>query len=214
MNKKIILYIIVGAAVIGGLGWGGWQLYVDQRAQESKDEVAQLPDRSISALDEDDIVRLDDEEVDLIEDTTATLQPSDSTTQQTNDDQDIVVDELPQLQPAPEGEPITTSPRSVAEYSWSGIANYRTSGSAKVIDTNGTYSLQFGSDFSFSGAPDPVVYLCPEKSPGNINDCTLIGGLENNSGASAWAITEDEFSANPYPILWCRAFSVLMATVN
>ncbi|NJS41042.1 DM13 domain-containing protein [Candidatus Gracilibacteria bacterium] len=56
------------------------------------------------------------------------------------------------------------------------------------------------------------MYLCNEANPRSVDDCLILGALQNNSGEQAWEISETEANQYNNVILWCRAFNVLMGT--
>ena len=190
MPKKYLYALILTVIVfIGGLGLYIYSASNDAKIEESQAEVAALPDRTL---------------------TPTNTGPSEMTPETLEDS----FGETTQNIPTPETESAPAQPESTTlnTFAFTGVADYTASGSATVTQTNQDVTLEFGPDFSFGGgAPDPVVYVCRDANPSDTTGCLTIAALESNSGAQAWSLTASEAEQYPFPIIWCRAFDVLMA---
>lgn len=93
-----------------------------------------------------------------------------------------------------------------------GNAGYTLNGDMKLIDNgDGTLTLSFGENFSFSGAPDPYIYL--SNSRNNINNAVEIHFLSSRNQDISGAfeinnITGVTLNQYTHVVFWCRAFSV------
>ena len=189
MPKKYLYVLIVTVIVfIGGLGLYIYSASNDAKIGESQAEVAALPDRTL---------------------TPTNTGPSEMTPETLEDSFGETTRDTPT--PKTESNPSRSEPVTLNTFAFTGVADYTASGSAAVTQTNQDVTLEFGEDFSFGGAPDPVVYMCRDVNPSDTTGCLTIAALESNSGAQAWSLTASEAEQYPFPIIWCRAFDVLMA---
>lgn len=208
MNKKVYLIIIGVIVTLVGVSALVWRNQQDEKVEESKAEVASLEDRTVAPTP------VTSQQEDLRDESNFPQEPEPSTPVPTNNEEvDTTPLPEPDPLPAPEqntNEPVNQGPSTLASAGLTGVGSYRVSGSSSIIDNNGQLSLNFGEDFEFSGAPDPVIYMCQDKAPDNISNCLIIGALGSDRGAQAYSLTASEYSTYPNPIIWCRAFGLLM----
>jgi hypothetical protein len=77
--------------------------------------------------------------------------------------------------------------------------------------SDGSLSLLFESNFTFSGAPGPVVYLSNSNS--SISGAAQIGTLDRNgaNGTMTFAVPENiSLSQYKYVVLWCEPFGITL----
>ena len=216
-KKYLYTLLVVAVLLVGGVGFYLYNARNEAKVEESKAEVAALPDRSVAPAPEESAESANEVDSELVEATDST--PADETPASGEDSENSTSSSSPQPTPAPTPEPApepTPEPEpqttTLNTFSFTGVADYTASGSASVTRTGGAATLQFNSDFRFGGgAPDPVVYMCQEANPSGVGNCLTIAALGGNSGPQAWSLTADEAMSYPYPVVWCRAFNVLMA---
>jgi len=89
---------------------------------------------------------------------------------------------------------------------FSGRSDHITTGRVTVEKTNTGYQLNFASDFSLDGAPDPVVAL---GNNGEYLKVNKLGVLKNKTGSQSYALpasfTPGQFSQ---VYVWCEKFDV------
>ena len=208
-KKYLYSLLVVAVLLVGGVGFYLYNARNEAKVEESKAEVAALPDRSVAPAPEESEESANEADSELVEAVDST--PVDETPANTADSENSTSSTSPQPTPVPtpEPEPQTTT---LNTFSFTGVADYTASGSASVTRTGETATLQFNSDFRFGGgAPDPVVYMCSQASPSGVGNCLTIAALNGNAGPQAWSLTAEEAASYPYPVVWCRAFNVLMA---
>lgn len=89
-----------------------------------------------------------------------------------------------------------------------GFRSYRLSGDMKLTDNgDGTLTLSFGENFSFSGAPGPYIYL--SNNPTSIANAIEISKLPQNSGAFEISnITGATLNQYSHVLFWCKPFQI------
>lgn len=88
---------------------------------------------------------------------------------------------------------------------FSGRSNHVTTGSAAIVAQDGRYYVSLGSDFSFDGAPDPMVALGRDGFDAD----TLLAPLGANSGAQNYRLPVGVDPADFNEIwIWCERFNV------
>ncbi len=212
MSKKVYIIILTAIIILLGVSGFAWNMLQEDKIADSKAEVASLEDRSLPTPNSD----LGENKT-LPEEPSVQVSTPEETTPVVNNDNptpiEAVTEPAPEPLPAPEPvteEPIANEPQVLASNNFTSVGSYQTSGTTTVLNTNGQLSLNFGNDFSFSGAPDPVIYMCKDKAPNSVNNCIIISALNQNSGAQSFAITQDEYDQYSNPIIWCKAFGLLM----
>ncbi|NJK71871.1 DM13 domain-containing protein [Candidatus Gracilibacteria bacterium] len=191
LGGLIVLVLVTLSAIV----YTFLQQNNQKRVEDSMAEVAALPDRSIDVNTFDKDSNTSKEMI--IE------EPNDRIS---NGSQNLPT--LPNKM-EPESQPVVQILKSG---NFESVKNYQTSGGVGLEQNGDNFSINLAEDFSFSGAPDPVMYLCNEANPRSVDDCLILGALQNNSGEQAWEISETEANQYNNVILWCRAFNVLMGT--
>jgi hypothetical protein len=97
---------------------------------------------------------------------------------------------------------------------FSSFGDYQTTGSVSVQASDSGSTLDLSQNFQFSGAPDPVLYLCNEAQPSNVKKCVIISALEKDSGSQSYKLNQSEVETYNHVVLWCRAFSLLMGSAQ
>jgi len=93
---------------------------------------------------------------------------------------------------------------------WQSHRDYISSGSVTATEVNDGFIIQFSNDYTFSGAPDPFLYLSSDNSK-TLNNVLLLGALQSNNGAQAYKVSKEEFAQYGGSIyIWCRAFDLYM----
>ncbi len=86
-----------------------------------------------------------------------------------------------------------------------GKSRHTTTGSVRIVENGGTFSVQLGDDFTFDGAPDPKVALGRNGYDPN----TLLAPLAKNTGAQTYEIPSSIDVASYNEVwIWCEKFSV------
>lgn len=90
--------------------------------------------------------------------------------------------------------------------SFSGVSGKTTSGGVTVSRDAQGYIVTLGSDFTFSGAPDPKIGF---GSNGQYTRGTLIGLLQSNNGSQSFRVPA-HIDINQFNEvhLWCEQYSV------
>jgi hypothetical protein len=93
---------------------------------------------------------------------------------------------------------------------------HKGSGTAKLIDINGTKTLRF-EDFQVTNGPDLYVYLTknptPTSSTDSLGEFINLGRLKGNVGNQNYEITQD-ISGYDTVVIWCQQFSQLFSYAN
>ncbi len=198
-NKILSVVLVILTILVASLG--GLYLFnrnIDNKVADSKKELENLPSR---------VVPPKTEPIDSDSNSAETENPSSGFE---NIDDDPSRDSRSQVP----NQATAEASEILLESTWNGVKNYKVSGGVNVSQAGDGALLNFESDFSFSGSPDSVVYICKEQKPSSVdNDCLILGPLQSNKGAQSWSITPFEFETYSYPVLWCRAFDVLMGNI-
>lgn len=90
--------------------------------------------------------------------------------------------------------------------SFFGVSGKSTSGGVTVSKDAEGYIVTLGSNFSFSGAPDPKIGF---GSNGQFVNGTLVGLLQSNNGSQSFRVPAHiDVSQFNEVHLWCEQFSV------
>lgn len=95
---------------------------------------------------------------------------------------------------------------------FSGRSDHITTGRVTVEKTSAGYQLNFASDFSLDGAPDPVVGL---GNNGNYLVANKLGALKNKTGGQSYSLPAS-FKPGQFSevYVWCEKFSVPLGIAN
>ena len=109
-----------------------------------------------------------------------------------------------QTSTAPAQSAVTSA--AVSSGVFSGRSDHITTGKVSVVKTAAGYQLNFASDFSLDGAPDPVVAL---GNGGVYTKANKLGALKNKTGGQTYTLpasfTPGQFSQ---VYVWCEKFDV------
>jgi hypothetical protein len=194
MNRRtgiILGIIIVVLSVIVGVM--GYQFSVNQRLAESDRIAEEESDRVVDPLPEMDTSTMEVEEIQPIE-----LPDPDISERETFGNIQSPSTSAPQPQPQ--------------RFSgiWQSHQDYISTGSVTITEVDDGYIIQFSDDYTFSGAPDPFLYLSADNSL-TLDNALVIGKLQSENGAQAYKVTKDEFERyNAAIYIWCRAFDLYM----
>ncbi len=88
-----------------------------------------------------------------------------------------------------------------------GKSPYNGSGSAKIIEIDGTLVLTFDETFSTTNGPDLQVYLSPNEDAKNqgLGEFVTLGELKKQNGSQVYSLP-DNFKTYSSVVVWCRAF--------
>ncbi len=225
-NNKIavlaVLLVVLGASV-SALAVSLVNKNNQDKIDQSKNELSSLPSREIQPPVNSDPVNQIYESTtnsflgDTSESSEVVSNPVDSTTSSQAPDpiQQPVTEPAPTPTPQPQPEPTPVQPvtETILASTFKSVGNYQTSGGVNITKTGNDAVLNFESDFSFGGAPDPVIYLCKDKQPSSVGNCIVLGALQSNQGSQSWALTAAEADQYQNPVVWCRAFGVLMGSI-
>jgi hypothetical protein len=203
MSRKNITIGVVALVILGLIGFGGYQIWMGQRLAESEELAQQDESRQASVIDLNSSSE-SSEEFDELSQVDDSDQEGDALNPQVETADDTSM-------PTPNMGQELNLPTVIGEGVFSGSGNYRTSGGVQVIDQGGDQIIiQLAPDFSFSGAPDPFLYLSSNEGNG-IDNAVRLGKLQSDKGAQAYSVTRSEWEANNAKVvLWCQAFSVYM----
>lgn len=199
--KKYLSYILVMAAVVV-VGLGGYGIYVYQEFQESEQLAEETQSRIVDPIIEDEVTVVTASERD------AQMQNNESDVQTDSGDSTSSSQTAPAVEPAL---PVVTK-SFVGD--WTSHRDYISTGSVTVKEVDGDYIIQFSNDYTFSGAPDPFIYLAGDSSQ-TLNNALLLGKLQSNSGAQAYSVSAEEFEQYGVEVyIWCRAFNLFMGSAT
>lgn len=201
MSKNIIwgiVGVVVAVAVVGGGVWAFTYYQNQQKIEESKKETEELS-RAVDPVDEDDM-ESDDNDIKENPDVNPDNNPADLDTDSATP--------LPLPSPG-------DAPTVIKTGSLSGSGSYSASGGVKIIQDGDNVIIQLEDNFSFSGAPDTVLYLGANPNQRTIDKSLILGQLTSNSGKQAYQVSKAEFDQyGESVIIWCRAFNVYMGGAN
>lgn len=87
-----------------------------------------------------------------------------------------------------------------------GLSQYDASGTASIVRSGDGLSIVFGADFSFDGAPDPVVGL---GANGRYDSASELADLKSDDGRQSYSLHGSiDLSKYNEVYLWCREFNV------
>jgi hypothetical protein len=86
-----------------------------------------------------------------------------------------------------------------------GKGNYKTRGTAQLIQKGGKTTIELSSDFTFSGAPDAKIAL----GTNGIDKSKILAPLKKNKGAQSYVVPANMDISKVNEIwIWCEKFSV------
>ena len=108
-------------------------------------------------------------------------------------------------------DPAVTTGTVLVQGSLIGNMNYTVSGTAQVIEDNGSRSVRL-ENFSSSNGPDLKVYLSKDA---NASSFINLGNLKSTNGNQNYAITGTvTISEYKYVLIWCQQFGVLFGSAQ
>ena len=107
---------------------------------------------------------------------------------------------------------ISQASKAVSSGTFSGRSDHITTGHVTLVKTGSGYALNFGSDFSLDGAPDPIVAVGNGETYTAANK---IGALTNKTGAQSYALPANFSPANFSEVyVWCEKFNVALGVAT
>lgn len=203
--KKKTITLIVALLVIGLAGAGAYAYWVDQQFKESEELAAQEEERIVAPVSISDIMDGEDmKDEDMIENTE-------------NQEESTEVEDMenqPPVQSAtPDPIPVRTEPQRYTG-TWQSHRDYVSKGGIEILEQGDEVIIQTTSDYTFSGAPDPFLYLSSEKGT-SIGNAISLGKLQKNNGVQAYKVSKAEFDKfNGSVVIWCQAFNLYMGRAD
>ena len=205
MKNKYFLIVLAIVAVIAvsTAGYLVRQNNVDTRLEESERLAAEDSQNRSVDLDE----------LDEFLNSSSTSSSLGSQSSNTNTSSSVNSSSSSTISAAPKPAPSQNSSidQTIKSGSFSGFRDYQISGGVNIIDKGDEVIIELGSDFDFSGAPDPFLYLTPNTGQTDLSGAIRLGKLNSDSGRQAYKASKVEFeSANSQIMLWCQAFGLYM----
>ncbi len=108
-------------------------------------------------------------------------------------------------------EPVNPNAPVLVSGSFAGNMGYQVSGTASIVNDNGTKRLVL-KNFSSSNGPDLKVYLATTKQAGSF---ISLGNLKSTGGQQTYDITGmPDFAQHKFVLIWCQQFSVLFGAAE
>ena len=108
-------------------------------------------------------------------------------------------------------EPVNPNAPVLVSGSFTGNMGYQVSGTASIVNDNGTKRLVF-KNFSSNNGPDLKVYLATTKQAGAF---ISLGNLKSTGGQQVYDISGmPDFAQHKFVLIWCQQFSVLFGAAE
>lgn len=106
---------------------------------------------------------------------------------------------------------LTAVSATVASGALEGRSGHKMSGTVRLRESEGKFTLEFGDDFVFDGAPAPVVAFGRDGYKAD----TQIGTLRQNQGGHAYEVPGKTAAAEPDEVwVWCTDYDVPLGTAK